>query len=92
MRLQICPARDSTKATLPSLFGGAPVNIDFKLSVSARQAVYKEFSDAALQDCVEAIDTDCPIKATHVISDVLGGPWFNRRAYTAARAFGSAAA
>ncbi|QHO16207.1 uncharacterized protein DS421_10g301670 [Arachis hypogaea] len=92
MRLRICPARDSTKATLPSLFGGAPVNSYFKLSVSSCQAVSKEFSDAALLDCAEAIDTDWPIKATHGISDVLGGPWFNRRAYTAARAFGSAAA
>lgn len=92
IRLRICPARDSTKAILPSLLWGAPVNIDFKLSVSARQAVSNELSDAPLPDCAEAIETDCPIKATHGISEVFGGPWFNRRACTAARAFGSVAA
>jgi len=30
--------------------------------------------------------------AIHGISDVFGGPWFDRRACTAARAFGSVAA
>lgn len=92
IRLRICPARDSTKAILPSLLWGAPVSIDFKLSVSARQAVSNELSDAPLPDCAEAIETDWPIRATHGISEVFGGPWFNRRACTAERAFGSEAA
>lgn len=92
IRLRICAARDSTKAILPSLLWGAPVSIDFKLSVSARQAVSNELSGAPLPDCAEAKETDWPIKATHGISDVFGGPWSDRSACTAARAFGSAAA
>ena len=66
--------------------------MDLRLSLSALQAVSNEFSEPTDPDCAEAIETDCPIKATHGISDVLLGPWFNRRAWTAARIFWSDAA
>ena len=73
-RLLICLARVSTKATLPSLLWGAPVSIDLKLSLSALQAVSNEFSVPTDLPSAEAMDTDCPIKATQGISDAFGGP------------------
>lgn len=92
MRFWICCARVSTKAILPSLLWGAPVNIDFRLSLSALHAVSKEFSEPADPDCAVAIATDWPINATQGISDALAGPWFSRSAWTAAIAFWSVAA
>ena len=88
--LRIWLARVSTRAILPSLLCGVPVKMDLRLSVSARQAVSKEFS--LPPDCADAIETDWPISATHGISVVFGGPWFERRAWTAASAFGFSAA
>jgi hypothetical protein len=46
--------------------------MDLRLSLSARQAVSKEFSP--LPDCADAIETDWPITATHGMSVVFGGP------------------
>lgn len=90
IRLRIWWASVSTNANLPSLLWGAPVNIDFKLSLSARHAVSNELSDPRLPDCAEAMDTDWPIRATHGISVVLRGPWPKRSAWQAARTLGSA--
>lgn len=89
IRLRIWWARVSTRANLPSLLWGAPVNIDFKLSLSARQAISNELSDPTFPDCAEAMETDCPIRATNGISAVLRGPWPKRSAWTAARILGS---
>lgn len=89
IRLRICWARVSTNANLPSLLWGDPVSIDFKLSLSARHAFSKELSAPTLPDWADAIATDWPIKATQGISDVLLGPWFSKRACTAARILGS---
>lgn len=74
IRLRICRARVSTSANLPSLLAGEPMSIDRRLSLSARQAVSSELSPPTDPDCAEAIATDCPIRATQGISDVLGGP------------------
>lgn len=68
-----------------------PVSIDFRLSLSAHHAVSKELSAPTLPDWADAIETDWPITATHGMSDMLRGPWFNRSACTAARTFGSEA-
>lgn len=92
IRLRIWPAMVSTKATLPSLFWGAPLSSLFRVSTSARQAASKELSAAAPLDVTELIATDWPITATQGISDVFGGPWFNRSARTAASAFESPSA
>lgn len=92
IRFRICRAIVSTMANLPSLPCGAPVSIDLRLSLSARQAVSKELSGPTDPDCAEAIATDCPIKAIQEISDAFGGPWFDMRAWTAERIFGSPAA
>lgn len=92
IRFRICFAKASTKAILPSLLGGAPANIDLRLSVSALHAVSNEFSEPADPDCAVAIETDWPIKATQGMSDVLAGPLFDRSAWTAARDFWSDAA
>lgn len=80
IRFRICRAIVSTMANLPSLPCGAPVSIDLRLSLSARQAVSKELSGPTDPDCAEAIATDCPIKAIQEISDAFGGPWFDMRA------------
>lgn len=48
--------------------------MDFRLSLSALQAVSKELSEPTDPDCADAMETDWPIKATHGISDVLRGP------------------
>ena len=66
--------------------------MDFRLSLSAFHAVSREFSEPTDPDCAEAIETDWPINATQGISDAFAGPWFKRRAWTAARAFWSEAA
>lgn len=90
IRLRIWWANVSTKAILPSLLWGAPVKIDFKLSLSALQAVSNELSEPTLPDCAEAMETDWPMRATHGISAALLGPWPNKSAWAAARTFGSA--
>lgn len=92
IRFLICWARASTKAILPSLFGAAPVSIDLRLSLSALQAVSNELSEPVDPDCVVAIETDWPIKATQGISDAFAGPLFDSIAWTAARDFWSDAA
>lgn len=66
--------------------------MDLRLSLSALHAVSNELSEPTDPDCAEAIETDWPINATQGMSDALDGPWFNKRAWTAARAFWSEAA
>jgi len=88
IRFLICFPNISTNATLPSLLGGAPLKIDFRLSLSARQAVSREFSaPAEPPDCAEASQTDCPMSTTQGMSAVLCGPWPASKACTAARDF-----
>lgn len=86
IRLRIWLERVSTKASLPSLLWGAPVNIDFKLSLSARHEISNELWDPGF---AEANETDWPIRATHGISTVLGGPWPTISAWVAATTLGS---
>jgi hypothetical protein len=83
----------STRAILPSLLWGAPVRMDLRVSASARQAVSSELSDPTDPDWADAIETDCPIRATHSISAAArGAPLLDKMAWTQETVFASAAA
>lgn len=90
IRVLICLASESTKASLPSLLCGDPRSIDLRLSTSTFQIVSGEDSEPT-PDWTEAIGTEFPIVAIHWMSAAVLGPWFTSRAWTARRALWSSA-
>lgn len=81
----------STRAILPSLLRGAPVRMDLSVSASACQAVSSEFSEPTDPAWADAIETDCPIRATHSISAAArGAPLLDKIAWTQDTVFASA--